>query len=58
MFYFAKNEDEGTVNFTLFDKSMRSIEFDSQYIEEKKRVHPEEYKLYEKFIKNVYQEEK
>jgi hypothetical protein len=33
MFYFIKNEDNKTVKFTIFDKSMRSIEFDSEYIE-------------------------
>lgn len=32
MFYYLKNEDSNSVRFTLFDRSMRTVEFDSEYI--------------------------
>ena len=58
MFYYLKDAENGTVKFTVFDKSMRTIEFDSDFIEKHKGGHQKEYKIYQDFIKSIFVKEK
>lgn len=60
MFYYMKG-CKGSIkliNFSIFDKYLRSIEFSSDFIESNGHKHPDEYALFEKFYKKAFAEEK
>lgn len=58
MLYYLKDDENGTVKFTVFDKSMRTIEFDSEFIERHRGSHQKEHKIYQDFIKSIFVKEK
>jgi len=56
MFYYMKGYKGPTkqVNFTIFDKFLRSIEFGSDFINKNRQKHPDEYDLFQRFYKKIF----
>jgi hypothetical protein len=55
MFYYMKMRPK-KITFTVFDRFLRSFEFNSVSIEDNADEYPDEYALYQKFYKKIYSE--
>ncbi len=52
MFYYMIGKNN-RINFAAYDCFMRSVEIDSNMIEECQNKHPDEYKVYKQFKKKI-----
>lgn len=53
MFFYKKGLNK-ELNFVIFDRYLKPIEFDSFFIEEKRFLYKQEFKMFEEMYKNVF----
>lgn len=53
MFYYVKKNNQ-EINFIVFDRYLRFVEFSSEYIETNRQSHPREFDAYKNFCKKVF----